>query len=730
MEKKTILIAENSLINRTYLCGILCDEYKILEAEDGQQALDIMRREGNKIAVLLLDIMMPKKDGYQVMVEMNDDPVMKGIPVIVVTAENDRATEIRALSAGAFDFLSKPIEPEIAKWRIKAVVSQKDLEELHLKAKVMEELQYQSDHDELTGIYSQSAFCREARRLIDAGKGVNFTLIRWDIEKFKLVNELFAVATGDRMLKAAAQSMAHRMKGRGVFARWESDNFVMCFPDSAVAPVDVMDAIVGDIRDNFEEAGLTQSVVVASGVYRIDDPNLQITQMCDRAGMAMQMVKGDYNRHMAFYDDEMRQRIIDEQDILDNMEAALQNNEFEVYLQPVYDILSGHPASAEALVRWNRPGRGVISPGVFIPLFERNGFVSKLDYYVWDRVCHIQMKRAEEGLTPMPISVNFSRKSLFNPYVYEQVVALTEEHCIDPSLFRIEVTESAYMDNAAQLIETVEKLQAYGYPVLLDDFGSGYSSFNTLKDIPVDILKIDMKFMEGFENGGRVGTILASILRMTKWLGIPVIAEGVETVDQYEFLRSIGCEFNQGFYFARPMRYEDFERHISELPQETNPEKATYTAGDVDEIMGAGGLFDRVLNEVTDAYAIYEFHDGRLEIVRVNEGHMRLFGMNKASVYGNRGDDIQRAIPEDRLRTIDACRRAIDTGEAQDVLISCTEGGSTILLHCTCMCLSKAGEQSALMFIASHIVGSDDPAIQTTCPVMLREMEIQQHSSL
>lgn len=219
----------------------------------------------------------------------------------------------------------------------------------------------------------------------------------------------------------------------------------------------------------------------------------------------------------------------------------------------------------------------------------------------------------------MPISVNLSRKSIYNPHLFEEIVALTSEHGIEPALFRIEVTESAYMDNAAQLIQTVKKLQEHGYPVLMDDFGSGYSSFNTLKDIPVNMLKVDMKFMEGFENGGRVGTILASILRMTKWLGIPVIAEGVETVEQYEFLRSIGCDYTQGFYFARPMSYTDFEKHLQGQPK-ILPEIATsFSAQDVNEVMGGDHLFDRVMGDIMDAYAIYEFHSNNLEVVRASE---------------------------------------------------------------------------------------------------------------
>lgn len=358
--------------------GILSDEYHILEADDGQQALDVLRKEGDHISVMLLDIMMPVKDGYQVMAEMAQDPSISDIPVIVVTAESEAATELRMLNAGAMDFLTKPIEPEIARRRIKSVVDQRELEELHIQNRLHEELRYQSDHEELTGIYSKEAFYRQTHEMLTSRTDEEFLLIRCDIEKFKLVNELFGIKTGDRMLQAAAHSVARNVGKLGTYGRFGSDNFIMCVPAASVDPEKLMQAIIADLKNSFEDAGLTQAVVVVAGIYQIIDHNLQVGQMCDRAGMALQTVKGDYDRHIAYYDDKLRERLLDEQDILDNMDEALEKGEFEVYLQPVYSLSSGHPVSAEALVRWNRPGKGVVSPGMFIPLFERNGFISKL----------------------------------------------------------------------------------------------------------------------------------------------------------------------------------------------------------------------------------------------------------------------------------------------------------------------------------------------------------------
>lgn len=244
------------------------------------------------------------------------------------------------------------------------------------------------------------------------------------------------------------------------------------------------------------------------------------------------------------------------------MEHALENGEFQVQLQPVYGIDSNQPVSAEALVRWHRPGHGIVSPGVFVPLFEENGFISKMDHSIWEQVCQILASRHDRGLPEIPISVNLSRRSIFNSSLYDEIVALVEKYGIEPRLFRIEVTESSYTENIDLVISMVTRLQDYGFTVLMDDFGSGYSSFNAFSDIPVDILKADMVFMRNLERNPRVASVFTSIVNMAHSLGIPVIAEGVETQEQYEFLHSVGCDYAQGYYCARPMDPDAFEAHV------------------------------------------------------------------------------------------------------------------------------------------------------------------------
>lgn len=297
-------------------------------------------------------------------------------------------------------------------------------------------------------------------------------------------------------------------------------------------------------------------------MHLVEDTDVEVSVMLDRAMMARNTIKGDYDRHIAYYNSELTDRMLEEQDILNNMEHALENGEFQVQLQPVYGIDSNQPVSAEALVRWHRPGHGIVSPGVFVPLFEENGFISKMDHSIWEQVCQILASRHDRGLPEIPISVNLSRRSIFNSSLYDEIVALVEKYGIEPRLFRIEVTESSYTENIDLVISMVTRLQDYGFTVLMDDFGSGYSSFNAFSDIPVDILKADMVFMRNLERNPRVASVFTSIVNMAHSLGIPVIAEGVETQEQYEFLHSVGCDYAQGYYCARPMDPDAFEAHV------------------------------------------------------------------------------------------------------------------------------------------------------------------------
>lgn len=302
------------------------------------------------------------------------------------------------------------------------------------------------------------------------------------------------------------------------------------------------------------------------------------------------------------------------------MEEALNNNCFETWFQPQYNHNTGALIGAEALVRWISPERGIISPAVFIPIFERNGFVFLLDKYIWKQTCLYLRKWLDEGRNPLPVSVNVSRYDMFRVGFFEVITGLVEEYGIPKNLFRLEITESAFANSTEQLVGIVRKLQEFGLTVEIDDFGSGYSSFNTLKDVPADILKIDMRFLESNSNSERGGNILESIVRMTRWLNMSVIAEGVETKTQADYLCSIGCQNIQGYLYSKPIPADDFEKLLSGSRKETlSTEYELIDKMDPDLFWSPSSLETLVFNRFSGGAFVFEYYDGNIEILRINE---------------------------------------------------------------------------------------------------------------
>lgn len=528
-----------------------------------------------------------------------------------------------------------------------------------------DELRTTAFFDPLTGLFNRHAFMHNARRVIDENPLTEFALMNLNIGSFKTVNDLMGRDVGDKVLIAIADALRGLFTGNGVFARFFADKFIVLTPYSerAVHPQTVLETV----QRTLKASGLIpHEMQYYIGVYRVTDRGMSVENMADRAAIACRSVNGSFREHIAYYDEKMRQSMLEEQEICDESHRALQNGEFIVYYQPIYGIKAKRFTSAEALVRWNHPTKGMISPGKFVPVFEKNGFIAELDLYVLEQVCKYMKRRRDAGLPDFPVSVNISRMSLYNPNLFETISEITDRYNIDPKYFRIEITESAYNDNPALLLETIDKLRDKCYPVLMDDFGSGYSSLNTLKDIPIDILKLDMKFMQGFEKNGKVGTIVTSVARMAKWLNIPMLAEGVETKEQFDFLSSVGCAYIQGFYFSRPVCEEEFSRLI-EL-EEVNGDTAVienYSLGEeINELLGSNALVSKLISGAFGGFGIYEMSDDKLEAIRVNEGYMQIMGYTPEDFNEDFTNIWDMMPPEDAEASRRACLETLRTDKA------------------------------------------------------------------
>ncbi|MBT9778883.1 EAL domain-containing protein [Clostridium sp. MCC353] len=572
LERK-ILVVEDNEINRAALCAILSPQYTVLEAENGVQALSLLEKYREGISLILLDIVMPVMDGYAFLKHLKADHRLNSIPVIVTTSNNSETDEVAALSNGATDFITKPYRAQVILHRAAGIIRLRETSAL------IHQIQY----DRVTRVYSKEYFCQQARDILFRNPDVKYDILCSDIEDFKLINDTFGMAAGDRLLRQVAKLCTQRLGDHGICGRLSADQFA-CLLEHREDYADEMFTQ----SDNWINSGFgNQNVIMKYGIYTVEDRDVSVEQMCDRALLAAHSIKGKYGKHFALYDDKLRGTLLRRQAITDGMETALSTGQFEVYLQPKYQIRDGRLAGAEALVRWNHPEWGLQPPAEFIPIFERNGFITKLDQYVWERVCALMQAWDKKGYPSVNISVNVSRMDIYNTNLVSLLTEIVQQHGLSPSRLHLEITESAYTDTSRQLIETLGALRRLGFVIEMDDFGSGYSSLNMLTEMPIDVLKLDMKFIQTEITRPTGQGILRFIVDLARWMKLSVVAEGVETREQLERLQNDGCDYAQGYYFAKPMPIGNFEEILTAQPAavSTPPCPSSSPGGQTDNIL-------------------------------------------------------------------------------------------------------------------------------------------------
>lgn len=432
-----------------------------------------------------------------------------------------------------------------------------------------DDLVYRVSYDEMTGVFNKQAFYQHARRMMIDNPDKQFRLLRANVARFKVINELLGEEEGDKLLKEIGSFLSNMNLPLCVSGRLYSDHFVICFS----ADDEVLNRIMYSLRYVASSFNLRHRTVLNFGLYDIDDINIPIGVMCDRANIALIRAKEDFNNPYRKYDDEMRRQMVVEQEILNVLDKAFDEREFLVYLQPKYETNGETLIGAEALVRWNHAEKNeegekvnrFISPADFVPVFERNGLIYDLDKYIWEETCRLIWRWLKDGYDVKPISVNVSRVDLYDPGLVDFLVDLRERYEIPHDLLELELTESAYTNDPIQIIQVTDRLKEAGFTILMDDFGSGYSSLNMLKDVHVDVLKLDMGFLRSQDQSGRGGNILSAVVGMAKSLKLYVIAEGVEFLEQVEFLRSIGCYRVQGYYYSKPLPTEEYVKRMSRI---------------------------------------------------------------------------------------------------------------------------------------------------------------------
>ena len=667
--RKSVLIIVENDVKSNNDWEALKDTFDVVVANGKSEAKDYFQNGQKKTDAIVLCVNKEVEGAYSLLEFINKDAVWCGVPVLVMTDRYNAEAEQMLLSLGVWNYVINLSDLSGIKLRLSNAIERS-------MAKPLEKLRYLADYDVLTGIFNKNRFREETIRMLSEYPDEKFAFVRMDIDRFQLINVFYGTTTGDEVLKFVAESVKEYVAKfeKVTYGRMEADVFAVCLPYEHLK--EAQDHIYF-IRNHFKRYPLEYDIVPAFGVYVIEDKTLPIEIMLDRAKLAAKTIKGQYMNNYAFYTDDIGLALEEEQQIVNEMANALEAEQFVVYFQPKYNVKSRQPVGAEALVRWEHPEMGMISPGKFIPIFEKNGFITKLDYFVWNRVCFMLKGWLEAGEKPNPISVNVSRVNLFNPNIVRIICELVDSYEVPRELLQLELTESAYADATVAMKEKVQKLRDEGFQVLMDDFGSGYSSLNVLKDIEVDVLKIDMRFFESTEVGGRGENIVASVVRMAKWLDIPTIAEGVEKEEQVEFLKNIGCEYVQGYYFAKPMPAYAY----NSIACATNKLEKTGKKGfDTNQLFAMDAELERFVSDSTQAIAIYEYDQETLEILRVNNAYYELMGYDDRYIHANNLLDVleekSRKVIRDTLEEVLQTKSTVGC-EYEKVLSS----GKRVWLH-------------------------------------------------
>lgn len=796
LPKKRMLIVDDADEDRELLCGMFSDEFAVITARNGEGALSQIKRYGSSISIILLDLHMPGMGGFDVMTHLRDDRMLVEFPVIIVTSDDSFETYLDAISSGASDIITKPVNTHVAKIKVQSVLSritnekiriqnsylrlqgaeeeryrrvlsatgtvviihdwqnniysydheiskyiagnfdsrtlgqvlsedgitceddvnklkaleqmlidhpEKDREEINvtlmvpngenhifkvqfirmsgeyeLTEKILitfndindaemaeDALMRRAERDPLTGLYNRETFFEKVGELVCSEYAGSYIMVAFDINNFKVINDQYGQAVGDLILqRLAVLGNACIEEVGGITCRISADNFAGLYPSNA----DTVDYIAEQRTYIMEELGLNISLSSSVGRYVVEDLSIPVSAMYDRASMAKKSIKGRYDVQAAYYNTSMREEFLREQMIIGSMEQALKNGQITINFQPQYNHATGAMVGAEVLARWQHPEYGAISPAEFIPIFEKNGFVYRLDAFVWEETCRLLRDWIDNGYTVPPISVNVSRFDIYQEDFFETITGLVEKYDISTDLLRLEITETAFSSAPRQIIKVVKKLTEYGFIVEIDDFGSGYSSLNTLKDVPAQVLKLDMRFMEDSEENQRGGSIVNSVIRMARWLFMPVIAEGVETIEQANYLKSIGCNYVQGYLYSKPMPVNNFEKLVEICPKERRMKSLeTLSTLNPNAFWDPKTIETLVFNSYVGGAAVAEYSYGTLEYLRINEKFMRELRLPHATAEMLLNiDPLGYYDGEYKQVAVEALERAIETDEEEE----------------------------------------------------------------
>ena len=543
--KKTVLIVDDEEINREIMSEILKDDFNTIEAKDGQEAIDILLKGEQKIDIVLLDIFMPM-DGREVLKLRKNNPDLRRIPFIVCTS--DKNIEEECFFLGVNDFIKKPYEnPDIIIARIKRMI------ELYEDRSILKEV----ERDKLTDLYNEDFFKKYAQQFDAMYPEIAKDLVFLSVNRFTLINELYGKAFGDQILLTITDFLSNYISiNKGIVGRSHGSEFMIyCEHHESYEKFEEL------LIDELHRLDNDINISIRMSVYPFVNPELNKEIIIDRTKHAAQSLTDNYSKAIAIYDESTQAKTLHMEELVDAFPKALAEEQFKLYFQPKYNIQGEKVTftSAEVLIRWISPKYGFISPGEFIPLFEKNGLIAELDAYILRKAAEYIKEWKDKLGVYISLSVNLSRVDIYRPHLLEDIIDYVDSNNVPHNCYYLEITESAFVEDSKEVIPFLSKIKENGFKVEIDDFGSGYSSFGALADLPFDILKIDMQFIRSMDRNPKVKAIIKMIIDLAKMMDAITVAEGVETEAQYLFLKESGCDIIQGYYFSKPLPKEEFE---------------------------------------------------------------------------------------------------------------------------------------------------------------------------
>lgn len=552
--KKTVLIVDDEEINAEILSSILEESFNTIMVYDGKEALDILLKEEQKIDLVLLDVFMPF-DGREVLKVRNENYRLKRIPFIVCTS--DKNIEEECFRLGVNDFIKKPYEnPDIIVARAKRMI------ELYDDRSILKEV----ERERITNLYNIEFFKKYSNQFDANFPELKKDMVLISIYRFDLISELYGKEMSEKLIQQLSLKIIDYISKFNGLVGVDADNDFLFYLEHQ----DSYEELINDLYEVANNVFSNVQITFKEAVYPNVDASTDKEIVIDRLKTTLDTISSDYTKSVAIFNQEKQTKTLHLEELIHAFPQALKEEQFKLYFQPKYAIQGDKPVlvSAEVLVRWVSPKFGFVNPGEFISLFEENGLIGKLDSYIMRKAAEYMRVWKEKYDIYFPLSVNLSRVDIYRPNLVEEIIEYVDSNNVPRDKFYVEITESAFVENAKEVIPVIEKIRNSGFKIEIDDFGSGYSSFNALVTLPFDVLKIDMGFIRLMDSNPKVKEVIKMIINLSKTMDAITVSEGVENKEQYEFLKENGCDIIQGYYFSKPLPANEFEElMIKEMKQ-------------------------------------------------------------------------------------------------------------------------------------------------------------------